>query len=479
MGQRAPGGQSTADTPRPGGQAPLIDVAGVVSLAVVGVVAVATQSPVPVVAAAVGWLLARRWRTAALVAVVGVLALVRIDSKLGSLHPEQLGPFSGWAVVASDPQTFGGATRVVATIEGQRFETWIHGRARSSRARTLRSGDLVALAGERRPLEVERAARVRSQHVVGELQLEWLGDVRPGGALARSANRVRGLIAEGAAHLPPEPASLVRGLVIGDDADQPPAMIARFRASGLSHLTAVSGQNVALTVAAAGPLLRRARTLARWLLTVGLIGWFVVVTRAEPSVLRAGAMAALGATAFALGRPRAPARLLAVAVTALVVIDPLLVWSVGFWLSTGATAGVVVLGPRLASRLGRLGPLALPVGITLGAQAGVVIPSLLVFGRVSLAGTVANLLAVPVAGFVMFAGLPACLIAAVVPGTGPVVMAPIGLAARWIDAVATVAAAIEPSGPVLVGGWLVVIGAVGGLVVVGGPSPPVPDSARP
>ena len=224
------------------------------------------------------------------------------------------------------------------------------------------------------------------------------------------------MIAEGAAVLAPEPASLVRGLVIGDDSAQPPEMIARFRASGLSHLTAVSGQNVALTVACAGPLLRRWRPLGRWVATVGLIGWFVVVTRAEPSVLRAGAMAALGATAFALGRPRAPARLLPAAVIGLVLLDPLLVWSVGFWLSSGATAGVVVIGPWLAARLWRLGPLALPIGITLGAQLGVALPSLLVFGRLSLVGTVANLLAVPVAGFVMFVGLPACLVAAVAPG---------------------------------------------------------------
>lgn len=454
-------------------------MAGIVSVAVVAVAAVATRSLVPVGAVTVLWMLARRLRIAVTVAAVGVLALVRVDTALDGLTPRQLGPYTGWATVAGDPQPFGGATRVVIDIEGQRFEAWVHGRARSVRAGSLRRGDLVALAGERRALEPERASRVRSQHVVGELRVEWLGDTRSGAALARSANRVRALIARGAAHLPDEPAALVRGLVIGDDAAQPPAMIERFRTSGLSHLTAVSGQNVALMVAAAGPLLRRARPCARWLLTVGLIGWFVVVTRAEPSVLRAGAMAALGATAYALGRPRAPARLLAAAVAGLVVIDPLLVWSVGFWLSSGATAGVIVIGPRLARRLRRLGPLALPVGITLGAQAGVVIPSLLVFGRLSLVGTVANLLAVPVAGFVMLVGLPACLIAAVVPAIGGWVMAPIGWAARWIDAVATVAAASEPTGPALVAGWVVVVSVVGALVVVGGPAEPVPDSSAP
>ena len=200
-----------------------------------------------------------------------------------------------------------------------------------------------------------------------------------------------------------------RGLVVGDDQDQPPAMVERFRASGLAHLTAVSGQNVAFVLAAAGPLLRRSRPLSRWMLTLGLIGWFVLLTRAEPSVMRAGTMAALSATAFLLGRQREPVRLLALAVAGLLLLDPLLAWSVGFWLSVGATAGVTAIGPWLAPRLGALGPLALPVAVTVGAQLGVALPSLLVFGRLSLVGTVANLVAVPVAGLVMLYGLPACL----------------------------------------------------------------------
>ena len=322
----------------------------------------------------------------------------------------------------------------------------------------------MQLSGRRQELDAERAGRVRWQHVVGELDVAWLGDVRAGGPLARSSNRVRTLIERGAATLPADDAALVRGLVIGDDRDQPPAMVERFRASGLSHLTAVSGQNVALTVAAAGPLLRRARPLARWAATVGLIGWFVVLTRAEPSVLRAGLMAGLGATADALGRVREPPRLLAVAVIGLLLADPLLVGSVGFWLSVGATAGVTVLGPRFATRLRALGPLALPVGITLGAQVGVALPSLLVFGRLSLVGTAANVLAVPVAGVVMLVGLPSCLLAATVPWVGSIVMTPTGWAVRWIDAVATVAAGLEPDPPWTWMGWALLAAVVAGVM---------------
>ena len=140
----------------------------------------------------------------------------------------------------------------------------------------------------------------------------------------------------------------------------------------------------------------------------------------------------------------------------LLLVDPLLVRSVGFWLSVGATAGVTVLGPPLARRLRALGPLAVPLGVTLGAQLGVALPSLLVFGRLPLVGTLANLLAVPVAGFVMLYGLPAALVAGAVPPVRGIVMLPVEVGVRWVDRVAGVAAATEPPAP-----W----GAIGGVVV--------------
>ena len=177
-------------------------------------------------------------------------------------------------------------------------------------------------------------------------------------------------------------------------------------------------------------------------------------------------MAALSATAYATGRERQPVRLLAIAVSALVLVDPLLVWSVGFWLSCGATFGVCAVGPPLARRLARLGGLAVPLGITLGAQIGVVVPSVLVFGRLPLVSIPANLLAVPVAGAVMLYGLPAALVAGAGPSwLAPVVMFPALVGTRWVDAVAQVAARVEPDPPWVWLGWAVVFLVAAVLVV--------------
>ena len=422
----------------------------------VGVVAIV------VVAIAV---ICRSWLVAAVLVAVAVGGLVRSEQSWASLAPDVLGPYRGWVRVVDDPQPFPSSTRVIVEVEGERFEMWSRGRAQQLRVGEWRGGQWVAMDGRRVRLDAERAGRVAWQHIVGEFEMEWASDVDPGGPVARASNRVRAAIERGASELPDDDGALFRGLVVGDDRDQPREMIDRFRASGLSHLTAVSGQNVSFLLAAAGPLLRRMRPWLRWAVTIGLIAWFVALTRYEPSIVRAGAMAGLSTTAFLLGRDRAPVRILAVAVTGLVLIDPLLVWSVGFWLSVGATLGVSAVGPWLARRFDRIdrtGIFSLPLGVTLGAQIGVMIPAVLVFGRLPLVSIPANLLAVPVAGAVMLYGMPAGLVAGWIPATAPVLMFPARLGTRWVDTVASIGARVEPDPPVQFVGW----GLVAVVVVV-------------
>ena len=413
-----------------------------------------------------GALVGRR-RFVLAVAVLSVAGALRSDAAIRSVEPDRLGRYTGWATVALDPDPGPTATRLVVQIEGERFESWVPGRARRLRVARWQQGDIVWVTGERVRLGADRAGRVVWQHVVGGFEFEHLGDVLPGRPLAVAANRVRDLVARGTAVIDAPLDTLARGLIIGDDREQPRDMVERFRRSGLSHLVAVSGQNVCLVVAGAGPLLRRLRTGARLAATIGLIAWFVVLTRAEPSVLRAGAMAALAAIAFALGREREPPRLLAVAVIALLLLDPLLVRSIGFWLSVGATAGVTMLAAPLTRALRSVRPLrrvAMPLAVTLAAQAGVALPSLLVFGRLSVAGTMANLAAVPVAGFVMLYGLPAALVAGLLPAVAPALMLPVDAGVRWVDATARIAATVEPGGIRNIIAWCV----VAAVVFVGG-----------
>jgi competence protein ComEC len=158
-------------------------------------------------------------------------------------------------------------------------------------------------------------------------------------------------------------------------------------------------------------------------------------------------------------------RLLFVSVMILVVVDPLLVWSVGFWLSVGATFGVVAIAPVIEPRLAGPRWWTNGLAVTLGAQLGVVVPSWLVFHRMPGLGIAANLLAVPAAGVVMLYGLPAALVASLLPPpVAVVVMAPATLGTRWVALVAHAAARLEPSGAAAATTWLVQLVVVGALI---------------
>ena len=392
------------------------------------------------------------------VALVAVAAW-RSESAWHDVAPRALGPYTGWAEVVGDPAPFDNGLRVTVEIGGERFDAWAYGSPRR-RLVDRQSGDLVWVAGTRRP-STGHVRRAQLRHVVGRFDITYTGDVAVAAPLDRASTRVRTALRSSAdSTMPPEEAALFTGLVIGDDAREPPAMIQGFRDAGLSHLTAVSGQNLAFVIAAAGPLLRRLRPSARWAASVGLIGWFMAITRFEPSVLRAGLMAILAISAFSLGRRQHPARLLAVALTVLVLVDPFLVWSVGLWLSVGATAGVCVVGPWITARLRGPRWWCIALGTALGAQVGVAVPSLLVFHRLPVVSVPANLLAVPVAGAVMLVGLPVGLAAAWAPiALRSVLMAPCLLGTRWVATVADIAARLEPRGGWVLVGWAVVLAA--------------------
>ena len=185
-----------------------------------------------------------------------------------------------------------------------------------------------------------------------------------------------------------------------------------------------------------------------------------VLTRFEPSVLRAAAMALLAATAFWRGWSATPRRLVCLTVTGLLLVDPLLAWSVGWWLSVGATMGLALLAQPLADRIPGPRWIVLPIAVTLAAQTGIAPISVFVFGRAPLVSVATNLLGVPVAGFVMVWGIPAGLLAGIVAPVATLVQLPSRIGTRWVLLVAKLGARIEPT---WTGRW----GALFQLVVVG------------
>ncbi|MFZ4519272.1 MAG: ComEC/Rec2 family competence protein, partial [Microthrixaceae bacterium] len=234
----------------------------------------------------------------------------------------------------------------------------------------------------------------------------------------------------------------------------------RFRATGLGHLLAVSGQNVAFVLVLARPLLSRCGLRTRVVAGLAVLALFVLVTRAEPSVLRATAMAAVALVASGTGRVAPGGRVLALAITGLLLVDPLLVRSVGFRLSVAASIGLLVLSRPLERRLRGPAWFREPLATTLAASAGTLPVTLGLSGGVPVVSVVANVLAVPAAGVVMVVGLGAGLVAgAVREAPAALLHRPTAWLLAWIDGVARVGARVPTGqlGPVRLA-WLAVVG---------------------
>ena len=395
--------------------------------------------------------------TVLLVVVVSTLA-ARAES--GLRVPDGV-PVAGRATLVSDPEWFGGALRVDLSLAGRRYEVWLRG-SPAYRVEDMLAGESVVVSGRTDAIEGPERAWSRPRHIGARLVVENLTDPRRAGGLFGPANSLRRLLARGAAHLGRRDRVLLAGFTVGDDRGQDPLVTDDFRASGLTHLIAVSGQNVAFVLLLVGPLLRRLGPRTGVLLTGLVLVEFALVTRWEPSVLRAAALAMIVVVGSTRGARPGSLRALALAVTVLLIVDPLLVWSVGFQLSVAASLGMILLSGPVTRFLPGPRFLAEPLGVTVGAQ--VAVSPLLVgyFGTVPLVSVPANLLAVPVAGPLMVWGLTAGPLAGMVGGTtARILHLPTRLMIAWVAGVAREAAAVRA--PVLDSGALVVAGLTGGI----------------
>lgn len=212
----------------------------------------------------------------------------------------------------------------------------------------------------------------------------------------------------------PEPAaSLAVGLLTGTRASFPDSLTEALRTSGLTHITAVSGSNVAIVLALFDSLLFWVPR--RWRIGPLCIGLFLFVlfTGASASVIRAGIMGALSILALHAGRMSQARRTIAWTAGFMLLWNPwLLTGDLGFQLSFLSVIGILEVSPYLASLLKRIpNVLALreSIALTLSSQitAGPWIAYAL--GNLSLVALPANLLAAPLIPWAMLFGFVATL----------------------------------------------------------------------
>jgi competence protein ComEC len=219
------------------------------------------------------------------------------------------------------------------------------------------------------------------------------------------------------AHLPPVSGALLEGLLIGERRQLPPSLLADFRRAGVYHVLAISGFNVALVAGSVFLLLRLLRVPAAIaaVLALATLGAFAAVVGGQPSVLRATIMGGLFLAAGLLGRESRTWNSLAVALLALLALDPGSLAEAGLQLSFAATAGLLHLSPWIRGALPSWwpGPIRSALAVSAGAQLGVTPVMLLHFGQLSPLGVLANLVVVPLAAILTTGGVLTLAVAVV------------------------------------------------------------------
>jgi competence protein ComEC len=248
-----------------------------------------------------------------------------------------------------------------------------------------------------------------------------------GGVADRLRSHLVGTIAPG---LDGERRSVLAGIVLGEDEGLSADLRDAFRASGLYHLLAVSGQNVAFIaggVLLLAWLLGVPRLAAEVAILVAITG-YVLAVGWQPSVVRAGVAGGLASLAWLAARERDRWYFLLVGAIVLLVWNPYSLLEPGFQLSFSAVAAIFLLVPRLGRVLeGYPLPRALRDVASVSTACGIATAPILWFhfGAVPLYSVPANALAVPVVAPLLGFGLVCAALHPLVP--------PAALALAWAN----------------------------------------------
>ena len=294
-------------------------------------------------------------------------------------------------------ETRGRVAALLAPMQGlQRFILESDGRRIAIDAPqnpTIRVGDEITALLEQKRQSAQSAERQRVRGIDAAATTRAVA-VTGGGSLVEA---LRARIGDDLERVIPAPAGgLAAAIVVGLRERVDERLADAFTATGLGHVVALSGWNVAIAMAVADRLLRRYPAPRRRVLLIAIAIGYGLFAGASASVIRASLMAAAALVGASSGRPGSGAVALAHAVLGLLLLDPAIAYDPGFRLSALATAGLLAKSQDWSMRALQAGN-ALPsplravwlriaeeVAVALAAQAATLGVVIALFGRIAL-----------------------------------------------------------------------------------------------
>ncbi len=271
-------------------------------------------------------------------------------------------------------------------------------------------GDLEAPRGAEVPGSLDWADYLAKRGITAQARAYSLETIKPAGLFIRLARRFReASLKTFESALPPEPAAVFGGIVLGEKRSVPPDLKTAFQDSGAMHLLVASGSNVGFVVAvvyflcARFGLRRRHAGLAALLLS----GFYVMAAGFDTPLVRAYCMFAAGLGAYLLKREAGAFHALTVAALLVLLFAPRAIFDAGFQMSFlaayGLTVGMTVWRPYL--RVAGLAGKALDL-LTVSFFAQLLLYPILAvyFHKISLVSLLSNMVLVPASAVAMGLG---------------------------------------------------------------------------
>ncbi len=266
------------------------------------------------------------------------------------------------------------------------------------------------------------ASFVRSQDAEGVARVWAVTVVHAGSSPLRWFVRARREVSARLESLIPGDAGvLASGIVTGDDSRFSDVARDAFQHTGTSHITAVSGQNVAILLSLIAIMFRprhRRRMLLVQLLIIALVWSYTLFAGFSPPSVRAAIFATLVVFAARYGRRPDLATILALSTAMMVLVNPGYVHSISFWLSVVSSAALVtcIQVDRKSGVNGGVSAILLPL---MAAQLATIPLTIYTFGTWSIGSLIANAAVAPLIGLAFPLTFALAGIAFLIPGLAP------------------------------------------------------------